>query len=276
MPMTCNRPNTRNPPKTGNLPKQTFAFLAGRAFVLSGLGLLLVVSAAGAQIPDDLASTPVPRGVGWPGFTDLGFLLGAFLTLVLATALGAVIGFHPRRLRTADTMEEIEAPKVSIAYAVIGALIGILVVKYGLVVGFVLFGIGGLIRFRSVMGSAQLTGQVIFVTLIGLTCGLDLPHVAVLATLFQFILIFFLEARITYRVDVRGLPLDRFSEAADAYRAVLTGRRFRVLSETKWPDKGRMCFIFRSGGRDTREHIEELLDEKVDASLRGSIDWEVD
>ena len=262
--------------RTGSRSERTPRLVAARVCVLLTLGLLLLASAAGAQIPEELASNQVPHGEGWLGFTDMGFLLGAFLKLILAMGLGAVIGFHPRRIRTADTLEEIEAPKVSIAYAVIGSLIGILVVKYGLVMGFVLFGIGGLIRFRTVMRSAQLTGQVIFATLIGLTCGLDLPHVAVLATLFDVVLTFLLEARVTYRVDVRGLPLDRFAEAAGAYRDVLTGRPYRILSETKRPHSGRICFIFRSSGRDTREHIEGLFDEHVDPSLRGSLDWEVD
>ena len=108
------------------------------------------------------------RGEGWLGFTDLNFLINTVLTLVLATVRGAVLAYHPRRRQTADTVEEIEAPKVFVTYAVIGALIGILVVKYGLVVGFVLFGIGGLIRFRTVMASPSMTGQVIYVTLIGL------------------------------------------------------------------------------------------------------------
>lgn len=247
-----------------------------RVLLLLGLGFLFFASAAGAQVSDIFGSTSVPSGEGWEGFTDLDFLLGAFLKLVLATVLGAVIGFHPRRIRTADTLEEIGAPKVSMVYAVIGSLIGILVVKYGLVVGFVLFGIGGLIRFRTVMRSTQLTGQIIFVTLIGLTCGLDLPHVAVLATAFDFFLTLLLEARITYRVDVRGLPPERINEAADAYRTVLASRDYRVLSETKRPDKGRICFIFRSAARDTRSRIEGLLQENVDPLLRGSLDWEVD
>ena len=217
-------------------PKSTRGFALSRVCVLAALGLLLLASAAGAQIPGEFTSS-VPSGEGWLGFKELDFLLDAFLNLILAAVLGAVIGYHPRRIRTADTLEEIEAPKVSIVYAVIGSLIGILVVKYGTGMGFVLFGIGALIRFRTVMRSAQLTGQVIFVTLIGLTCGLHLPHVAVLATLFDFVLTFLLEARVTYRVDVRGLPLDRFAEAAGAYRAVLAGRPFRVLSETaaEWP-----------------------------------------
>ena len=247
-----------------------------RGFFLSGLGVLVITSVAEAQILDGLTSTPVPAGEGWLGFTDLSFLTNALLNLLLAGVLGAVIGYHPRRIRTADTLKEIEAPKVSIVYAVIGSLIGILVVQYGLEVGFVLFGIGGLIRFRTVMGTAQLTGQVIFATLIGLTAGLHLPHVAVLATLFDFILTFVLEARITYRVYVRGLPMDLFAEAGAAYESVLSRNGYKILSETKRPGKGRICFIFRSSGPDTRRHIEGLFDEGVDEALRGSLDWEVD
>jgi hypothetical protein len=207
---------------------------------------------------------------------DMAFLVMVFLNLSLAGLLGAVIGYHPRRVRTADTLEEIEAPKVTIVYAVIGSLIGLLVDQYGLEMGFVLFGIGALMRFRSVMPSAQITGQVILATLVGLTCGLHLPYVAVVLTVFDFILTFLLEARVTYRVEVRGLPMDRFPEAAEAYRAVLAGPRFRVLSETKRPDKGRISFIFRSSRQNAREHVEALLKEKVDPTLRGSLDWEVD
>jgi hypothetical protein len=261
---------------TGSRPERFYGLVLTRAGILFGLGMLLLVSPAGAQDFNELLSTPAPAGVGWTGFTELDFLLGALLNLTLAGVLGALIGFHPLRIRTADTLEEIEAPKVSIVYAVIGSLIGILVVKYGMGVGFVLFGIGALIRFRTVMRSAQLTGQVIFATLIGLTCGLDLPHVAVLATLFEFVLTFVLEARISYRVDVRGLPLDRFAEAADAYRSVLAEGPFRMLSETKRPEKGHVCFIFRSKGKDPRQHVEQLIERGVPPQLRGTLDWEVD
>lgn len=258
-------------------PIQRFARLSWpRVGVVVVLGLLVFSSPAWAQVSDVFSQTPAPQGEGWSGFSNSAFLLEAFLNLMLAGVLGAVIGYHPRRMRTADTLEEIEAPKVSIVYAVIGSLIGILVVQYGMVMGFVLFGIGGLIRFRTVMGSAQLTGQVIFVTLIGLTCGLHLPHVAVLAAAFDFVLTFILEARITYRVDVRGLPMEHFTEAARAYRKLFAGRRFHLLSETPRPEKGRISFIFRTAGRDTRYHIEEIMHENVPESLRGSLDWEVD
>jgi hypothetical protein len=240
-------------------------------------GLVLVASRAWSQqVSDFLMQEPGSLGEGWRGFADLGFLVSALSTLTLAAILGAIIAYHPRHVQTADTLEEIEAPKVYIMYAVIGALIGIMVVKYGLVVGFVLFGIGGLIRFRTVLRSASLTGHVIFVTLIGLSCGLDLPHVAVLATAFGFVLIYVLNARMTYRINVRALPSERVVEAAAAYRGVLEQQGCRIMREKTNPGKERVTFIFRSARHVTRHHLEELLEAKIDASLTGTIDWEID
>jgi hypothetical protein len=239
--------------------------------------LVLVVSTAWSQQGVDfLTQEPESLGEGWRGFADLGFLVNTLLTLTLAAILGAMIAYHPKHIQTADTLEEIEAPKVFIMYAVIGALIGILVVKYGLVVGFVLFGIGGLIRFRTVLRSASLTGHVIFVTLIGLSCGLDLPHVAVLATVFGFVLIYVLNARITYRINVRALPPERIADAAAAYRGVLVQQGCRIMSEKKNPEREKVTFIFRNARDVTRRQLEDILDTNIDASLKGFLDWEVD
>lgn len=221
-----------------------------------------------------LPNTPGPQE-GWHGFTDVGFLLHSLLTLTLAAILGLVFGYHPRTVRAADSMEEVQAPKVYTLYAVIGAIIGIMVLKYGLVVGFVVFGIGGLIRFRTELRSASLTGQVIMVTLIGLSCGLNLPHVAVLATAFGFGLIYILDARTTYRIDVQGLAPDRFVAAAAAYRALLEQQGCRIVSEKKNPAKSRAVFIFHGGADVTRASLEASF-ERLDPALRGSVDWEVD
>jgi hypothetical protein len=238
--------------------------------------LLLVTSAAWSQqMPEAFVQDHVPMGEGWKGFTDLTFMANALATLTLAAVLGAIIAFHPKHLLTADTLEEIEAPKVFITYSVIGALIGIMVVKYGLVVGFVLFGIGGLIRFRTVLYSASLTGHVILVTLIGLSCGLDLPHVAVLATVFAFVLIYILNTRITYRINVWALPADRIVEAAAAYRKVLEQQGCCIMSEKKNPEKSRVTFIFRGARNVGLRHLEDSLENQVGEPLKGFLDWEI-
>jgi len=238
--------------------------------------LVVALPAWAQQIPDFLAQQPGSMGEGWQGFTDFAFIGNALLTLTLAALLGTVIAYHPKHGQTADTLEEIEAPKVLIMYAVIGAFIGIMVVKYGLVVGFVLFGIGGLIRFRTVLGSARLTGQVILVTLIGLSCGLDLPHVAVLATVFGFVLIYILDSNVTYRIDVRALDKMRIAEAAQAYRVLLESQGCRIMSEKTNPAKQSITFIFKTAGHVTRNHLQDILETETDESLKGSVDWEVD
>lgn len=252
---------------------------SGHVVKRSGLASAIALFASNAwsqQLAEfDVLTTDVSPE-GWQGFTDIGFLTNAFLTLTLAAILGAVIAYHPRYTRTADTLEELEAPKVYIMYAVIGALIGIMVVKYGLIIGFVLFGIGGLIRFRTVLRSAHLTGHVILVSLIGLSTGLELPHVAVLATAFSFILIYVLDTQTTYRINIRSIPAQDVVPAAAAYGEVLRKQGCRILSEKKNPEKARVSLIFRTPRKVTRAQLEGLFESDIDRSLRGTLDWEID
>lgn len=225
---------------------------------------------------EQLLDTGALGGEGWAGFLEFGFLLNTLLTLLLATCLGAIIAFHPIHMDGVDTVEEIEAPKVHIFYAFIGALIGILVVHYGLVVGMVLFGIGGVMRFRTQLVTASLTGRVIVATLVGLSCGLDLPHVAVIATLFAFVLIYILEARVTYRVDIRAIAPEHVADAAAAYRALLAQHGCRVVAETKNPVKGRITLLISGSRRVGRAQLEALLDGGIEGPLKGSVDWQTD
>ena len=242
--------------------------------LVAGLALSLSVRAQeAARFPVD---DQLRLGEGWRGFQDVAFLLHGFMILTLATALAAVIAYHPRLRRSIDTLAEIEAPKVFVLYGVIGALIGIMVVKYGLVVGFVLFGIGGLIRFRTVLTSAKLTGHVIFVTLIGLACGLELPHVAVLATAFGFVLLFVVDVKQTFCVDVRAIPTEHYASAVHAYRALLLNQGCRIVSEKKRPEKGQLSMIFQASGDLKRHQLETLLESEIDPSMRGYIDLDIE
>jgi len=245
------------------------------ARLLALLAVLLVSPALAQDVGDLILHTPGPRGEGWDGFLNQEFLLRAFLNLTLAAVLGAIIAYHPKHRQTADTFEEIEATQIYILYTVIGSITGILVVQYGMAVGFVLFGIGALIRFRTVLRSASLTGRLIFVTLIGLSAGLDLPHVAVLVTAFGFVLIFFLDARFTFRIFVRGLPDESFTQAVVAYRKVLEQDGCRLISEKKDPDRGRVTFIIRSAEVAAGKNLEQVFETRVDPALRGSVNWEI-
>jgi hypothetical protein len=219
---------------------------------------------------------PEVLGEGWRGFTDLGFIVNALSMLVLATVLGAALGMQPRHDKTTNSLEEIETPQIYTMYAVIGGIVGIMVVKYGLIVGFVLFGIGGLIRFRTILQSATRTGRVILVTLVGLSCGLNLPHVAVLSAAFGWILICFLDSRITYQLQVKGIDPDKFAATSAAYRSALEKLTCRVLNEKKSPRKKRVTYIFRCPRVIEHDHLEEFIAAEVAPELQATTDWEID
>jgi len=215
-------------------------------------------------------------GQGLAGFTDLTLLRNAVFALVLASALGALIAYHPRTRRTVDRIVDADAQRALVMYAAIGATTGIMVMKYGVVVGFVIFGIGGLIRFRTELRSTMMTGRLIFVTLVGLACGLDLPHFAVLATAFAFALIAVQDASVTYEVTVKGLTTATIETAARAYAELLAREDCRVLGERKRFSKGSVSLVFRAPHRVTRDRLDQVLTTAIPAELRGALDWEAD
>ena len=236
--------------------------------------LLMKGAAAAAQglfdAPNGVLGTP-----GWAGFLDAHFMLDSFTALLLAIFLGAVIGYHPSTARTVDTLEEADLPKVYIMYAFVGAVIGVTVREFGMVIGVVVFGIGGLMRFRTDTGSTRDTGRLIVVTLSGLIAGLGLPHLAVITTAFTFVLIFLFDSRPACRVRIDDFPAGKLAEGARAYRAILESRHCKIIGERKNLSKGRVEFVFRLPRADSQDAIHAALCE-VPPEIAGEIDWEVD
>jgi hypothetical protein len=247
-----------------------------RSLVLGGLVLLSLAPAVGAQGVLSSEASERVEGVGWEGFRDYEFIGQALLMLALAAALGAVIAFHPRAFKRIDSLEEAEAPKVYITYGVVGAVTGLMVVQYGLVIGFVVFGIGGLFRFRTALPSVAHTGRLILVTLVGLSCGLDLPHLGVLATAFGFALFFVLDHSITCKLEVKDLDKGNLREASSAYRALIEQQQGRIIRQERSFSKKEVEFLFRAPNTFDWERLERDCDDQIPPELRGTLDWEVD
>ncbi len=165
-------------------------------------------------------------------------------------------------------------PQVFVMYAVIGAVIGLAVAEFGMVVGIVVFGIGGLMRFRSVTDSTDDTVRLITVTLAGLTAGLGLLPLAVITTLFAFSLIYFFDTHPACRIRITGMPMDRAVDCAAAYRERLQDHRCKIITERRSLEKKRIEFVFRMPRRSTRDHLDVALN-GIAADLRGHVDWEV-
>ena len=113
------------------------------------LQLPVLAGATATGFFDGAEGSLAPAALGWGGFTDLRFMAQSLGVLLLAATLGAIIGFHPATKHTVDNLDEAELAPIFVMYAVIGAVIGEAVREYGTVVGFVVFGIGGLLRFRT-------------------------------------------------------------------------------------------------------------------------------
>jgi hypothetical protein len=240
------------------------------------LGLsALIAKAMGAANATLFGDSPGQlAAIGWDGFLDAKFMLNSLGALALATVLGAAIGYHPRMRRTVDSLTEADMPKVYIMYAFIGAVIGVAVREFGMVVGVVVFGIGGLIRFRSSTDSTRDTGRLIVVTLMGLVTGLGLPHLAAMIAAFAFALIWIFDTRPACRVRIDELPKDRLAECASLYRGLLEGQGCRIISEQRYK-KGRLDYIIRLPPTASRETVSEAM-AQLPPDVCGDIDWQID
>jgi hypothetical protein len=236
----------------------------------------LLTHGLGAAAASLFGQTPSQlRAIGWAGFLDSQFMLNSLASLALATLLGAAIGYHPIMRRTVDSLTEADMPKVYVMYAFIGAVIGVTVREFGMVIGVVVFGIGGLIRFRSVTDSTRDTARLIVVTLVGLIAGVGLPHLAALATLFAFLLIWVFDLRPACRVRIEDLPQGRITECAKIYRGALEGQGCKIISERRNSAKGRLDFIIRLPGKVTWDSVNRALG-GLPPDVCGDVDWQID
>lgn len=213
-------------------------------------------------------------GEGWKGFTDVNFLLVFLGRLVLATVLALLIAYHPKAQHNFKSLEEAQGPMSCVLYAVMAAIIGSAVLKFGSLVGFVVFGIGGLLRFRSNAGTATQTGRVILATLIGLCAGLDLPHVAVLSALFASVLIWIFNSNPTRCLAVEGIAQVDFDGVAAAYKSELESRGCKMVGENRNPLKLSLKLPFRGPSDLKRNEIREAVAKKLPDAQIGTLDWE--
>lgn len=211
---------------------------------------------------------------GWSGFLDVWHLLDTLVVLTIAAGLGAIIAYHPRTRNKASTIEELEQPKTFIMYALVGAIVS-LIVQWNSQMSLVVFGIGGLMRFRTDVGPAKDTGRVILTALVGLCVGLKMFPGAVIATAFGWVLLFYLERETYSRITIQGLDKAVLGPAAEAYRRVLAQVGCKVLGERKNFMKGQIFLIFTAPFSFDKEQFERTFTQAIPEQLRGSVDWDV-
>jgi hypothetical protein len=210
----------------------------------------------------------------WTGFTNGWLVLDMLQVLGLATALAAAIAYHPVVRKKAASLEQLDQPKTFIMYSMVGAL-ATLLASVNAVFGAVIFGIGGLMRFRTEVGEAKDTGRVILVTAVGLCCGAHMFMEAILATAFAWVLVYFLESRPINSIMIQGLDREHLARSSEAYRQILAQYGCKVLGERKNAVKGWVTIIYRAPLFLDRDGLERYLEQSLPKELRGAVDWNV-
>ena len=209
---------------------------------------------------------------GWSSFRDHWLLVDIFVVLLLALALGALIAYHPSTRRRISNLEQFERPKTLLMYAVVAAVVA-LIVQVQPAMAFVIFGIGGLLRFRTDVGDAKDTGRVILVTVVGLCCGLKVYVVALPATLIGWILIYLQEQDVSGIIRVSGVTEQLMPEATRAHRALITQAGYEIIGEQTKFVKREFSFMVKASPSLDRARLQADF-EKLAPDVRGVVDWE--
>ena len=218
------------------------------------------------------ASGPEVLLEGWTSFAQGWLLLDMVVVLTLALVLGALIAYHPATRRRLSTLEHFEQPKTLLMYAVVAAVVA-LIVEVQPAMAFVIFGIGGLLRFRTMVGEAKDTGRVILVTVVGLCCGLKIFIVAVPATIIGWLLIFALEQQIAGIIRVSGVGEQQMHDATRAYRSMISAAGCKIIGEQTKFIKREFAFVVKAPPSLDREGLQAQFD-SLSPEVRGVVDWE--
>ena len=190
-----------------------------------------------------------PKGNSWVSiqksleqFAHPSFILRLFLSLALAVGCAFAIAWHPRRASIRNPLADFEERKALILLGVVGAVVAELS-GTSQTLAFVIFGIGALLRFRTVLDNPKLTGKAIMVVVVGLACGMGSWAMAVFVTAFSWLLMFWLDSHSSCRVRIRLDDTEDPKPVFDAVKSLLVSHNCKVQSSSLFEDKGRMVFL---------------------------------
>ena len=211
-----------------------------------------------------------PHGDSWLSiqhsiqqFAHPEFMLRLFLSLSLAVGCAWLIAWHPRRSSLMNPLSDLEERKALILLGMVGAIVAELSGS-SQTLAFVIFGIGALLRFRTVLDNPKLTGKAITVVVIGLACGMGSWAMAVFVTAFSWLLIFWLDSHLSCRIRIRLEDDVDPQPVFGMMQSLLVSHHCRLQSSALYEDKGQMVFVlYIPAGVDPRK-----LEAEVRAKLR--------
>jgi hypothetical protein len=247
-----------------------------RVVVIIALFGVLSAPAFGANPAEEMAKAGAansgmdPKGNSWVSiqhsveqFGHPEFILRLFLSLSLAVGCAYAIAWHPRRASLVDPLADLEERKALILLGVVGAVVAELSGS-SQTLAFVIFGIGALLRFRTVLDNPKLTGKAIMVVVVGLACGMGSWAMAVFVTAFSWVLVYWLDSHSSCRLRIRLEDTEDPKPVFGMVQSLLVSHKCRLQSSALYEDKGQMVFLlYIPSGVDPK-----LLEAEVREKLR--------
>src|SRR5437899_11848721 len=252
------------------------------------IALVSVLSSAafGANPAQEMAKAGAtggidPKGNSWVSiqesieqFGHPQFILRLFLSVTLAVCCAWAIAWHPRRSSLMDPLSDFEERKALILLGMVGAVVAELS-GTSQTLAFVIFGIGALLRFRTLLDNPKLTGKAITVVVVGLACGMGSWAMAVFVTGFTWLLVFWLDSHSSCRVRIR---LDDNVDPNPIFgmmQSLLVSHHCRLQSSALYEDKGQMVFLLYIPAKIDPRKLEAEVRAKLRKSDVSKIDVDV-
>jgi hypothetical protein len=259
------------------------ASFIGTAFI--AFACMLPPAAFGANPVEEIAKqkTPIggnidPTGDSWLSmqhsleqFLHPEFVLRLFLSFTLAVGCAWVVAWHPRRSSRLDSLTDLEERKTLVLLGMVGAIVAELS-GTNQTLAFVIFGIGALLRFRTVLDNPKLTGKAITVVVIGLACGMGSWVMAIFVTAFSWFLIFWLDSRAACRLRIRLAEDVEPEPVFGTVQSLLVSRGCRLQSSALNKGKQQLLFLLHVPAgidlgqlkSDVRATLPEADDARID------------
>ncbi len=217
-----------------------------------------------AQSPEGTLTLPsnvTVRDAGWAQIANTEELLEFFLSVIETLVFVAAFAFHPRGNALRQDAQGWSVQVSMFLFGLIGMFVGFLVIHHGYLIGFVIFGLGSLFRFRMASNSLVDGAILIIVTLVGLAVGLNLPVMALVATIAGWATLWFVTARMTSVVEVKFDDDEALRAAIEPLREAFEAKGFRIVSTRKNDFKPVIEFVLSHSDSEAVSRVPDVLDD---------------
>jgi hypothetical protein len=211
---------------------------------------------------------------GWASFGHWQEILPLVVNVLLAVLLMLPLVYRQRGLGRTHSLVQVEHQKAAVIFAGVSAAIAVLVLEHP-AMALVVFGMGGLLRFRTPTGSERGTGRAVFAVTLGLACGLSLYALAIIIAILGYVGMSWMEGRYTLELTAKKLSPGRVDESLEAYQAVLEGYGCQVIGTKTSPAGDQFTMVLLVPRSVSLQAVNEDLKRKVPDDLRGKTQVEL-